>query len=145
VLFTSYAGGTVSGRSSVISMLKLLSMLIFLLFFKPLSAIVYVFIFAFSGLTSVVSIKKNFTWLDIVIIFTSFIGGFFSSFNVLHVYATSGLLAMIFYISFYYMVILIVLLDVRHEKIITTAYQLILKVGLPAIIMAMRAYQSYLV
>ena len=134
MLFTSYAGGTVSGRSSVISMLKLLSMLIFLLFFKPLSAIVYVFIFAFSGLTSVVSIKKNFTWLDIVIIFTSFIGGFFSSFNVLHVYATSGLLAMIFYISFYYMVILIVLLDVRHEKIITTAYQLILKVGLPAII-----------
>lgn len=115
---------------------RVLSLVMFLLFFKPFSAIAYVVAVAFFSLICAFRVTRSRTFLDFMIICVSIVGSFFSVLKVSHVYASSGFLAAIFYVSFYYVVILIVLIDLRHEWIIRRLYGLIFTFGLPILIFA---------
>lgn len=115
---------------------RTLAFLMFVVFFKPFSALAYVFTLIFTGLFCVPRVKKRITSLDVVIIAISVIGSCISAFNVSHVFLTSGILAAIFYISFYWMVIFVTLFDVDYEEIIKRFYRLILTFGIPLITLA---------
>lgn len=117
-------------------MRNILSLLMFLLFFKPFSAIAYVFAVTFTGLVCVSHIKRKLTSLDIAITSISVLGSCLSVLNVSHVLATSGILAAIFYISFYPIVIFVVLLDVDHEALIRRLFGLILTFGIPILLIS---------
>ena len=117
-------------------MRRTLAFLMFVIFFKPFSALVYVFTLIFTSLICVIRLKKRITSLDAVIIVISIIGSLLSALNVSRVFVTSGMLAAIFYVSFYWMVIFIILLDVDYEEIIKRFFGLTLTLGIPVILFA---------
>lgn len=115
------------------------NMIIFMLcviFFKPFSALVYVLMLLFTSLTPILRIKRSITLVDAMIIAISITGSCFAFLNLSHVLETAGVLASIFYITFYWMIIIVVLLDIDFEVVIKHSFNLILKFGIPIIIIA---------